>query len=205
MADEPPPRRFPHLPIELEQYLFEIENVKYRIWIHRFRVWKPTAATLVGLLVWTLLVSTVDAAVNSATVRFWLAVPLVLSPFSWWVWAYIDWKREYFIVTDRRLMLVHGVVIRRVAIMPLSKVTDMAYNRSPNGKLFGYGQFVFESAGQDQALSTVDWVRDPDKRYREISALIFAPPSRRAYDKLLPFATGSAMPISEPEDAWWKR
>ena len=56
-----------------------------------------------------------------------------------------------------------------------------------------------------QALHRVSFVKDPDLHYRMISALIFAPPQRRAYDKLLPFATGSAMPISEPEDAWWKR
>jgi membrane protein YdbS with pleckstrin-like domain len=205
MADPPRPRRFPDLPIELEQYLFDIENVKFRVWISRLRVWQPFVATLGGVLLYALILGNVSSARHSSQAQFWMAVVLFISPLSWLVWDYIDWKREYFIVTDRRLMLVHGVITRRVAIMPLGKVTDMAYNRSPVAKLLGYGTFVFESAGQDQALSEVNWVKEPDKRYRDISALIFAPPSRRAFDKLLPSATGSAIPISEPEEAWWKR
>jgi uncharacterized membrane protein YdbT with pleckstrin-like domain len=147
----------------------------------------------------------VESVRSSLQAQFWLFLVLVWSPLSWLVWEYVDWKREYFIVTDRRLMLVHGVINRDVAIMPLGKVTDMLYRRSPVGKVLGYGTFIFESAGQDQALSQVPWVTEPDKRYRDISALIFAPSSRRAYDKLLPFSTGSALPISEPEEAWWKR
>jgi membrane protein YdbS with pleckstrin-like domain len=205
MAEPPRPRRFPDLPAELEQYLFDVENVKFRVMISRLRLWLPFMVTLAGVLLYAIILANVSAARQSLQAQFWMAVVLFISPLSWLVWQYFDWRLEYFIVTDRRLMLVHGVITRKVAIMPLGKVTDMAYNRSPVAKLLGYGTFVFESAGQDQALSTVNWVTDPDKRYREISALIFAPPSRRAFDKLLPFATGSAMPISEPDDAWWKR
>lgn len=205
MADQPRPRRFPNLPAELEQYLFDTENVQFRVTISALRLWKPTALTAAGLCVFLLLLGSLDSVRNSIQTQFWLFLVLVWSPLSWLVWAYVDWKREYFIVTDRRLMLVHGVINRDVAIMPLGKVTDMLYRRSPVGKALNYGTFIFESAGQDQALSQVPWVTNPDQRYRDISALIFAPSSRRAYDKLLPFSTGSALPISEPEEAWWKR
>ena len=58
-------------------------------------------------------------------------------------------------------------------MMPLTKVTDMSYNRSPLGRLLGYGTFVMESAGQDQALHTVGWVADPDRTYRAMCAEIF--------------------------------
>jgi membrane protein YdbS with pleckstrin-like domain len=205
MADQPRPRRFPNLPAELEQYLFDTENVQFRVTISWLRLWKPATLTLAGTILCALIVANSGTVRGSLQAQFWLAVVLFWSPLSWLVWEYLDWKLEYFIVTDRRLMLVHGVVNRDVAIMPLGKVTDMLYRRSPVGKALGYGTFIFESAGQDQALSQVPWVRDPDKRYRDISALIFAPSSRRAYDKLLPFSTGSALPISEPEEAWWKR
>ncbi len=53
-------------------------------------------------------------------------------------------------------MLNYGVFTRRVAMMPLMKVTDMSYNRSVLGRLVGYGEFVLESAGQEQALRTVE-------------------------------------------------
>jgi hypothetical protein len=38
---------------------------------------------------------------------------------------------------------------------------------------FGYGKFVVESAGQDQALSTIDFVPHPDRLYQQISDLLF--------------------------------
>jgi len=63
-------------------------------------------------------------------------------------------------------------------MMPLTKVTDMSYNRSPLGRLLGYGTFVMESAGQDQALRTVGWVADPDHTYRVICAEIFGADNR---------------------------
>jgi hypothetical protein len=58
-------------------------------------------------------------------------------------------------------------------MMPLMKVTDMSYERSVPGRLLGYGRFVMESAGQDQALHEVNWVPQPDDHYRAICAEIF--------------------------------
>ena len=40
-------------------------------------------------------------------------------------------------------------------MMPLTKVTDMSFKRSFPGRLLGYGEFIVESAGQDQALRNV--------------------------------------------------
>jgi hypothetical protein len=100
---------------------------------------------------------------------------------------------------------VYGIVVRKVAMMPMAKVTDMRYDRSLMGMLFGYGVYVLESAGQDQALTKVNYIPNPDLHYQEISAIIFAPPQRRLSDKLLPASTGSKIPINEPEQSWWRR
>jgi hypothetical protein len=70
-------------------------------------------------------------------------------------------------------VLTYGLVTQQVGMMPLAKVTDMSYNRSPAGRLLGYGTFVMESAGQDQALHRVRWVARPDQTYRAICAEIF--------------------------------
>jgi len=196
-----PPRAHPDLPRELDRYLFSTEKVQFRLRQHWVRIGKPIALTA-GCVVLFVFLAPFVTSPNTFIV---LAVILLLGPVLWLIWEWIDWQRTWFLVTDRRVMVVHGLLIRKVGIMPLSKVTDMGYNRSPGGHILGYGEYIFESAGQDQALSRVPYVKDPDLHYRKISSLIFAPPQRRAYDKLLPFATGSAMPISEPEDAWWKR
>jgi uncharacterized membrane protein YdbT with pleckstrin-like domain len=71
------------------------------------------------------------------------------------------------------MLLTTGLVTRKVAMMPLAKVTDMSFQRSFLGRIFGYGEFVLESAGQDQALRTVDHIPYPEQLYLEVCGLIF--------------------------------
>jgi hypothetical protein len=58
-------------------------------------------------------------------------------------------------------------------MMPLTKVTDMRFERSPAGRLFGFGTFIVESAGQEQALHTIDHLPYPEQLYIEVCGLIF--------------------------------
>jgi hypothetical protein len=58
-------------------------------------------------------------------------------------------------------------------MMPLSKVTDMSFQRSTMGRILGYGEFILESAGQDQALRIVDHLPYPEQLYLEVCGLIF--------------------------------
>ena len=78
----------------------------------------------------------------------------------------LNWRRDWFVATDKRFLLFYGFIRRKVAMMPLLKVTDMTYDRSLLGRIFGYGTFLLESAGQDQALSNIDHVPDADANYR---------------------------------------
>lgn len=87
----------------------------------------------------------------------------------------LQWWLDHFIVTNRRVLLVSGVLTKRAAIMPLIKVTDMTYEQNPLARMLGYGTFVFESAGQDQALSRVTHLPGgPRQLYVQISSLLFA-------------------------------
>jgi hypothetical protein len=90
-----------------------------------------------------------------------------------WAWIMADWWVEKFMVTDKRVLLVTGIAFRKVAIMPLVKVTDLTFNRSPTGMMLGYGEFVVESAGQDQALSKISYIPKPEKLYIQMSELLF--------------------------------
>ncbi|HEV2888144.1 MAG TPA: PH domain-containing protein [Jatrophihabitans sp.] len=92
--------------------------------------------------------------------------------FAWWFWA-----TEEFVITDKRVLIVSGIITRRVAIMPLTKVTDLTYERSLLGRLLGYGVFVMESAGQHQAMSRIEYLPRPDRLYHDVSTLLFGPDS----------------------------
>jgi uncharacterized membrane protein YdbT with pleckstrin-like domain len=89
------------------------------------------------------------------------------------IWRWIEWSMAWFVITDRRFMLAYGVLNRQVGMMPLPKVTDMRYERTLTGRVLGYGKFVLESAGQEQALSTINYLPDPDRLYVRVCDLLF--------------------------------
>lgn len=101
---------------------------------------------------------------------------------SWFGWLLAEWHSEQFVVTDKRVLLITGLLYRRLAVMPLAKVTDLTYQRSPLGRMLGYGTFIMESAGQDQALSRVDYLRSSDRLYQRLSQQMFGPGGRDAED-----------------------
>lgn len=90
------------------------------------------------------------------------------------VWSCLEWSSDYFVVTDRRLIRLHGLLDVQRDMMPLTKVTDMAFERPFWGRLLNYGTFVLESAGMDQALRTIRFVRDPDDVDAIIGRQMFA-------------------------------
>ena len=100
----------------------------------------------------------------------WVGFLAVLSRL---VWRLLEWSVGRFIVTDQRVILVTGVSTRRIAMLPLRRVTDMTYERSPMGRIFGYGEFIMESAGDKQGLRRVAYVPGPDALYLDISELLF--------------------------------
>jgi uncharacterized membrane protein YdbT with pleckstrin-like domain len=107
---------------------------------------------------------------STAITVIWVGFLMVASRLAFKVF---EWSDEFFAVTKVRAMLVHGIVTRRVDMMPLSKVTDLTVDRSLLGRMLGYGTIVLESAGQDQALSRVEYVPEPESIYLDISAVAF--------------------------------
>jgi uncharacterized membrane protein YdbT with pleckstrin-like domain len=100
----------------------------------------------------------------------WYAALLVVLRFAYIV---VDWWVERIVVTDKRFMLITGVFTTRVAMMPITKVTDLTYERSATGRLFGFGTLIVESAGQIQALNRIEYLPRPELVYDAISELVF--------------------------------
>ncbi|MCL2092157.1 MAG: PH domain-containing protein [Micrococcales bacterium] len=98
---------------------------------------------------------------------------------------YVEWWFGWFGSTQRRLLQQTGIVFHKVNMMPLEKVTDMSYTRSPLGQVLGYGQFVMESAGQDQALRKIQFIPYPDQTYELLVSTMFGPkdqPTRPTFE-----------------------
>jgi len=88
-------------------------------------------------------------------------------------WQLLEWSNDIFVVTDRRVMLFTGFIARRIAMMPLVKVTDLTYRRTLLGQVLRYGDFIIESAGQDQALHLIRFLPSPTELYHRIAETMF--------------------------------
>lgn len=161
-----------HAPSDLDRYLLPSERLVVAVRRHPARLLEPVLSAVGGLVAAGWLDTYVTGGVPVVADAVWLGwVVLVLRA----IWELAQWRQDWFVATDQRLILTYGLLTRKVAMMPLSKVTDLSYNRSPLGRLLGYGEFVLESAGQDQAMRAVAWLPSPDVLYRRICAEIFDP------------------------------
>lgn len=154
----------------LGRYLLDGERILTAVHQHWAKVAEPAASVIAGLALVLALDSYLPATLGIVANLLWWAWFVLIARA---IWKILEWRHDWFVATDKRLILTYGLITQKVAMMPLAKVTDMSYNRSPLGRLLGYGTFVMESAGQDQALHRVEWVPSPDQTYRAICAEIF--------------------------------
>lgn len=171
------PRRT--LPLEDEasnfvsRYLFPTERFRgewKRHWIHLLPPLIVAAIVTFALGYTTGVVARYnEPTLATIAILIWLAVII------WVVLRIILWFFDRFVLTNKRVMLINGVVTRRVAMMPLLRITDMKYEQSPLGRLFNYGTFIVESAGQDQALREVKHLPHPNELYLRLVEEMYEP------------------------------
>jgi len=159
----------PQLPSNVvNEYLMPTEHVVTAVRMHPIAIADSALLILFGAVVAGIFSGVAHS--RSTVLVIWL---LWLVLFVWRGWKIATWWRRYFAVTENRLMLVTSLIYTDVGMMPLGKVTDMRLRRSSFGRLLGYGEFIVESAGQEQALSRVRYVPYPSQMYQEILSLIF--------------------------------
>jgi membrane protein YdbS with pleckstrin-like domain len=117
------------------------------------------AATAAGLI---------SQGVPSATVVVWLLAGFLLLRALWHV---ISWAVQFIVVTEKRLILNSGLTGRKVTVIPLGALQDLAFTRSPGGRLLGYGAFTFGAEGQ--AMAVLDYIPYPEQLYLEIYGLLY--------------------------------
>ena len=99
---------------------------------------------------------------------------LALIAFLYMSWFLTHWLDSFFIVTNKRVVHTGGVINRKVTTLPLGKVNDFTYDQDALGRIFGYGQFNMESAG-NHPLGKIVYIARPLRTYLEISNLLFGP------------------------------
>ncbi|HVV10716.1 PH domain-containing protein [Amycolatopsis sp.] len=157
-------------PRDPDEYLLDTERRVVRVRRHwavlAWDVFEAVALLAICVMVSYLLPPSLYVVQNI----LWYAALVVVLIFAFKV---MEWWVERLVVTDKRFVLTSGVFTTKVAMMPISKVTDLTYERTAWGRLFGYGTVVVESAGQIQALNRIDFLPKPEEFYDTISELVF--------------------------------
>jgi len=164
------PTRVAAGPSAVNRYLLPNEQQVITVRRHPAVLIGPSILTLAGLLAAGVLSATVLHGNDPLITVVWLAW-LVL--FVRLVWKAVNWAVDFFVVTSHRILLTSGVLTRKVNMMPLTKVTDMSFQRTFAGRILGYGEFIVESAGQDQALRNIDHIPYPEQLYLEVCGMLF--------------------------------
>jgi uncharacterized membrane protein YdbT with pleckstrin-like domain len=172
-----PSPRADNVPAQVNRYLLPHERQVITVHQHPAVLIKPVAFLLGGLILATWLSLKVAHGDSDVIIGIWAAFGVLL---AWTIGKIVDWWMNYFVVTSQRMLLAQGVLVKKVNMMPLTKVTDMSFQRTALGQLLGYGEFIVESAGQDQALSHVTYIPYPEQLYLEVCGLIFKDENERA-------------------------
>ena len=158
------------VPASVNRYLLPHERQVITVHQHPAILIKPIFWVLIGLALAGWLSNVLASGNGIVLLVIWILWGVLFLNLAVKVW---EWAVTYFVVTSQRFVLTTGVITRNVNMMPLPKVTDMTFQRSAMGRLLGYGKFILESAGQDQALTNVDYLPYPEQLYLEVCGLIF--------------------------------
>ena len=88
----------------------------------------------------------IDRSVDDGTVSLgvWIVILAVILGLS--VWPFLNWLVAHYTVTNRRLITRYGVITRRGHDIPLSRISDVAYEKDLIDRLLGCGTLVISDA-----------------------------------------------------------
>ncbi len=99
------------------------------------------------------------------------------------------WYTRYAL-TDFRVVRSWGILSRRMAWIPWSKVTDVSLAQSLAGRMLGYATVRIESANEASGFKEITDLRDPHRFHRLIAEIVEAKQGK-TYPRWMASATAS--------------
>jgi len=73
---------------------------------------------------------------------------------------YLRWRNEQFVITDRRVIQIAGVINKSVLDSSLEKINDVQLSQSLFGRIFDYGNIEILTASEE-AIDRMDAIAHP--------------------------------------------
>ena len=161
-------------PREVDEYLLATERKVIRVRQHWAVMSKDLVLTALLLLGMVAIQEYLPSNYVVDNLTFYLALAAVMRftviVILWWI--------ERIVITDKRVMKSEGFINHKIGMMPLTKVTDLSFDRTLDGRMLGFGTLMVESAGQDQAFREIHYIPQPEEVYEALSELVFGEKGR---------------------------
>ena len=118
-------------------------------------IWRPILAVILALAVGLVLMLRPDLWQMSA-----IGVLLAFVPLFVMLRIFLDWINERYMITNRRVMELRGIVNKNVRDSALEKVNDVGLNQSVVGRILNYGT-VEIITGSDVGVNTFHRIASP--------------------------------------------
>ena len=109
--------------------------------------WSILVASLVIVILDAFFLSTTDGLIRD--VFGWIGLALLVISLAWLVKIYVEWYAEDYVITNRRVMKVEGVLKKRSADSSLEKINDAVLEQSVLGRMLGYGNLEILTAAEE--------------------------------------------------------
>lgn len=102
---------------------------------------------------------------------------VVLAAVGYALAAFVNWRFDYYTITDSRLIHVTGFkpINRRAASTPLRALTGYITSQKLAGSVLGYATFIVEDPGQQQAITFMRYIPHPAEVDEILARLIYQP------------------------------
>src|SRR4051794_30844117 len=107
-------------------------------------------------MAWAILIASVVLLLLSSAVSIqlprqvfqWIALVLLVVSLLWLFVIYLIWYSEDYLVTNRRVLKVEGILKKRSADSSLEKINDAVLEQSVFGRMLGYGDLDILTAAE---------------------------------------------------------
>ncbi|HUG29069.1 MAG TPA: PH domain-containing protein [Candidatus Limnocylindria bacterium] len=136
----------------------------------------------------------------------WLGLGLLVVGLAWLTQIYLSWYAQDYVVTNRRVMVVEGILNKRSADSSLEKINDAVLEQNVFGRMLGYGDLDILTAN-DQSVDRLRMLAEAqqfkrtmlDQKFRlEQESFQIPGPPLRAPAASTPAAAPASTPAAAP-------
>ncbi len=128
------------------------------VWGARYTILAVVIAAIMGFLSTNL--STEGISGTARTVITWIVAILFIGGLALLLWTTLRYISQEYVLTNRRVLQVTGVVNKRVVDSSLEKINDAVLEQSIFGRMFGFGDLKILTASE-AAISEFKMIRRP--------------------------------------------